>query len=283
MEGGIHIYCINLKHRTDRWERFSNQPELQELMKHYTFERFEAVNGSAIDVMKDDRISLRTKRNVKEHIRRDHEELDSAGGVGCYLSHTSVWKKFLERPDPYAMILEDDAVIYNGFLEDFQNALKDVTLLPQVPDVWFFNVPTQWYYEYKGKPHPTTVKEQNLGPWITNTCSPFTGYLISKRGAEKLLETAFPLDMHIDLYTCLAGDLNRIFTVAHRNIVIKDYLLKAIDSDIRGEDGNTCMICTVPTNYEKRGIVVLNVPILLVGLGAVVALLYISQGRGRRY
>ena len=89
--------------------------------------------------------------------------------------------------------------------------------------------------------------------------------------------------MHIDLYTCLAGDLNRIFTVAHRNIVIKDYLLKAIDSDIRGEDGNNCMICTVPTNYEKRGIVVLNVPILLVGLGAVLALLYISQGRGRRY
>ena len=28
MEGDIHVYCINLKHRTDRWERFSKQPEL---------------------------------------------------------------------------------------------------------------------------------------------------------------------------------------------------------------------------------------------------------------
>lgn len=276
------MYCINLKHRADRWERFSKQPELQVMMKHYTFERFEGINGSAIDIPKDERISLRTKRNVKEHIRRDHEELDSAGGVGCYLSHTSVWKKFLERPEPYAMVLEDDAVLYDGFLEDFQNAMKDATLLPQVPDVWFFNVPTQWYYEYKGKPHPLTVKEQNLGPWVTNTCSPFTGYLISKRGAEKLLETAFPLDMHVDLYTCLAGDLNRIFTVAHRNVVVKDYLLKAVDSDIRADNVDACMICTVPTNYEKRGIVVISLPILFLGLGAMAAMYYLGIGRKRR-
>ena len=276
------MYCINLKHRADRWERFSKQSELQVMMKHYTFERFEGINGSAIDIPKDERISLRTKRNVKEHIRRDHEELDSAGGVGCYLSHTSVWKKFLERPEPYAMVLEDDAVLYDGFLEDFQNAMKDATLLPQVPDVWFFNVPTQWYYEYKGKPHPLTVKEQNLGPWVTNTCSPFTGYLISKRGAEKLLETAFPLDMHIDLYTCLAGDLNRIFTVAHRNVVVKDYLLKAVDSDIRADNVDACMICTVPTNYEKRGIVVISLPILFLGLGAMAAMYYLGMGRKRR-
>lgn len=276
------MYCINLKHRADRWERFSKQSELQVMMKHYTFERFEGINGSAIDIPKDERISLRTKRNVKEHIRRDHEELDSAGGVGCYLSHTSVWKKFLERPEPYAMVLEDDAVLYDGFLEDFQNAMKDATLLPQVPDVWFFNVPTQWYYEYKGKPHPLTVKEQNLGPWVTNTCSPFTGYLISKRGAEKLLETAFPLDMHVDLYTCLAGDLNRIFTVAHRNVVVKDYLLKAVDSDIRADNVDACMICTVPTNYEKRGIVVISLPILFLGLGAMAAMYYLGMGRKRR-
>jgi hypothetical protein len=177
------------------------------------------------------------------------------------------------------MVLEDDAVLYDGFLEDFQHAMKDATLLPQVPDVWFFNVPTQWYYEYKGKPHPLTVKEQNLGPWVTNTCSPFTGYLISKRGAEKLLETAFPLDMHVDLYTCLAGDLNHIFTVAHRNVIVKDYLLKEVDSDIRADDGNSCMICTVPTNYEKRGIVVVNLPVLCLALAAMAGMYYLGRKR----
>jgi len=278
------VYCINLKHRTDRWERFSKQPELQAVMKHYTFERFEGINGSAIDVMKDDRISLRTKRNVKEHIRRDHEELDSAGGVGCYMSHTSVWKKFLERPEPYAMVLEDDALLYDGFLEDFQNAMKDATLLPQVPDVWFFNMPSHFYYDNKGRARPDTITERNLGPWVTHTCSAFTGYLISKKGAKKLLETAFPLDMHVDLYTCLAGDLNRIFTVAHRKVILKPIGLKEIDSDIRAESGGECLICNVPTKYERHGIVVLNIPILFVGLSAMAVLYYMgmTRGRGRR-
>jgi GR25 family glycosyltransferase involved in LPS biosynthesis len=276
MEGGIHVYCINLKHRTDRWERFSKQPELQQLMKHYTFERYEGINGSAIDIMKDNRISLRTKRNVKEHVRRDHEELDSAGGVGCYLSHTNVWKKFLERSDEYAMILEDDAVLYDGFVNDLQDAMKDTTLLPQAPDVWFFNVPNDWYYEYKGKPNPKSMKENNLGPWTTNTCSPFTGYIIRKQAAEKLLETAFPLDMHVDLYTCLAGDLGHIFTVSHSNIVLKDYQLKIIDSDIRAESIGNCTICNVPTKYEKNGILMINVPIFFIGLTSIAILYYLG-------
>ncbi|NBV77667.1 glycosyltransferase family 25 protein [bacterium] len=279
MEGGIHVYCINLKHRTDRWDRFSNQSELQTLMKHYTFERYEGINGSAIDLMKDDRISLRTKRNVREHVRRDHEELDSAGGVGCYLSHTNVWKKFLERSEEYAIILEDDAVLYNGFVEDLQHAMKDTTLLPQAPDVWFFNRPTDWYYEYKGKTNPKQIKENNLGPWTTNTCAPFTGYMLRKQAAEKLLETAFPLDMHVDLYTCLAGDLGHIFTVSHRDIVLKDYRLKDIDSDIRAESIGDCKICNVPTKYEKNGILMMNIPIFLIGLGSIAILYYLGLKR----
>ena len=279
MEGGIHVYCINLKHRTDRWKRFSEQPELERLMKHYTLERYEGINGSAIDIMKDDRISLRTKRNVKEHIRRDHEELDSAGGVGCYLSHTNIWKKFLERSEAYAMILEDDATLYDGFMEDFQRAMKDTTLLPQMPDVWFFNVPNDWYYEYKGKPNPLTVKEKNLGPWVTNTCSYFTGYIISKRGAEKLLETAFPLDMHVDVYACLAGDLKRIFTVAHRDVVVKPYSLKEADTDIAESN---CAICNVPTSFEKKWIVMVNLPIVSMALGSLAILYFLGLNTKRR-
>lgn len=281
MEGGIHVYCINLKHRMDRWKRFSEQPELQEIMKHYTFERFEGINGSMIDIANDSRISLRTKRNIKEHVRRDHEELDTAGGVGCYLSHTTVWKKFLERPEPYAIVLEDDAYLYEGFLNDFQTAMKDTTLLPQIPDIWYFqDTPFELYYESKSKQSPDTIKERNLGPWITQTCSTFTAYLISKNGAKKLLSTAFPLDMHVDLYTCLAGDLKHIFSVSHRNILIQPVPLKECDTDIQAK--NICLICDIPTNYQKHGIIIVNVPIILMALGIVGSIYYLSHGRGKK-
>ena len=273
------MVCINLKHRADRWKRFSEQPSLQPLLQRYSFERFEAVNGSALDIQRDDRISLRTKRNIKEHIRRDHEELDSAGGVGCYLSHTAVWRAFLKRSEPYMIVLEDDAIIPPDFLERLDSAMAEATLLPQHPDVWFFSKPCGWYYDYKGRPRPQNVKGQVLGPWIMNTCASFTGYMISRTGAERLLETAFPLDMHVDLYTCLNGDLGRIFTVSHTEVIVKPFELKRGDTDIQAT--SDCKICNVPTNYAKRGMVLVSLPIVAVSLSALVAM-YLIQGARRR-
>jgi GR25 family glycosyltransferase involved in LPS biosynthesis len=278
MEGDIHVYCINLKHRGDRWARFSSQPELEVLKKSYEFERFEGINGSAINVQKDERISLRTKRNIKQHIRRDHEELDSAGGVGCYLSHTTVWKKFLERSEPYAIILEDDAILYPGFTADFQRAMRDTTLLPDMPDIWFFSPTYDFYYDYRGEPTPSSIKKNILGPWQIKTCSSFTGYLISRRGAERLLETAFPIDMHVDLYTCLNGDLGKILTVSHKNVLIDAYSIEQLDSDIRAES-DECTICDVPTHFRRKGIILVNIPIMILSLGVAAVLLFLSRKR----
>jgi GR25 family glycosyltransferase involved in LPS biosynthesis len=279
MEGNIHVYCINLKHRTDRWERFSSQPELEILKESYEVERFEGINGSAINIQKDERISLRTKRNIKDNIRRDHEELDSAGGVGCYLSHTTIWKKFLERSEPYAMILEDDVLLEPGFTMKFKRAMKDTTLLPDEPDVWFFQRPTEWYYNYKGLPYPPNMSKHNIGPWITNTCAAFTGYLISRRGAEKLLEAAFPIDMHVDLYTCLNGELKRTINVYHKNVTVGVQPVQLLDSDIQVSEDKACMICDIPTQYRARGIIVISVPILLMAGCIIATLLYIRKKR----
>ena len=276
MDGGIHVYCINLKHRADRWKRFSEQPEVESIMKNHSFERFEGINGSALDIKNDARISLRTKRNIREHKRRDHEELDSAGGVGCYLSHTTVWKKFLERSEPYAIVFEDDATIPVGFMSQLYKGMREATLLPQTPDLWFFTGPQSWYYDYKGKENPVS---RPTGPWITNTCASFTGYLISRRGAERLLETAFPIDMHIDLYSCLAGDLGRIYTVYNTNVTVKPYEIEQGDTDIQVPAG--CLICDVPTDYRNKGIVVLNIPILVIGMGALMAMYYLGIKKRR--
>ena len=79
----IQIYCINLKERSDRWERFMSQTGVKRLAAMYPFERFEGVNGKMLDIKNDDRVSLRTKRNILYQKRRDHEDLDTPGGVGC--------------------------------------------------------------------------------------------------------------------------------------------------------------------------------------------------------
>jgi GR25 family glycosyltransferase involved in LPS biosynthesis len=105
----LRIYCINLKSRADRWERFFQQPGFQELIQKYPWERFDAIDGKTIDIEKDTRVSLRTRRNIMYKKRRDHEDLDSAGGVGCYLSHYTVWTKIIAQPEEYGLVFEDDA------------------------------------------------------------------------------------------------------------------------------------------------------------------------------
>lgn len=286
MEGGLRVYCINLKHREDRWRRFTSQPEYDVLKQSYDVERFEGVNGSTLSLASEDRISLRTKRNIKENTRRDHEELSTAGGVGCYLSHVGVWKKFLETSEAFAIVFEDDAVLYEGFTADFKQGLKETTLLPQVPDLWYFSAPAEWYYKYKGKPFPSQERKYIIGPWITKACTVFTGYFLTRKGAEKLVETAFPMDMHVDMYSCLNGELGRIVSVYNTNIDLKQYAwltigMKAEDSDIRVNINEDCLICDIPTHYKERGILVISVPVLFVALLAISGLWYLGGKRRR--
>ena len=277
MDQKIHFYCINLKHRTDRWNKFSNQPAIQQIKEKYNFERFEAVSGSAIDVQNDSRISLRTKRNIKESTRREHEDINTAGGIGCYLSHVELWKKVAEGSEPFAIIFEDDTQLPDDFLATFEKCFDDKNLLPEMPDVWTFSYGWSFYYDTRGLKYPQDRTENKRGPWIFNTCpGGLNGYFLTKEGAKKLGETAFPIDMHVDLYICMCTDLNRIVCVAHRDLILS-LLVESEKSDIQLPA--ECAICDLPSNYKERGIVTMNIRVL----GAALIIMYfmykITRGR----
>jgi GR25 family glycosyltransferase involved in LPS biosynthesis len=273
MDGQIQVYCINLESRKDRWTRFNSQIEINTLKQIYPFERFSAILGSDIDILNDERISMRSKRNIIEGIRRDHEELDTPGGVGCYLSHTTLWKKLVDSDKEYAMIFEDDAVIPLNFVHQFQSAIKDIELLPKKPDVWYFSGPTKWYYESKGKALPHTENRNQNGPWVTSYCSTFTGYLISKNGAKLLLERAFPIDMHVDLYSCLVQDLGTIFSVYHKSIKISQDLFAMTDI----QSSSSCKICDIPTKGLSTSTIVVSMPIFIIGLSIIGVLMFVKE------
>jgi GR25 family glycosyltransferase involved in LPS biosynthesis len=266
------VYCINLNFRKDRWKKFTSQAEVKQLQSIYSFERFDAVVGKNIDIENDARIGIRTRRNIIDGTRRDHEELDTPGGVGCYLSHATIWKNFLDREEEYAMVFEDDAILPISFVYRFQSALKDLPLLPKQPDIWYFSGPTRWYYESKGRPLPHTVPENHVGPWITPYCSVFTGYLLSKNGAKQLLEAAFPITMHVDLYSCLVGDLGKLNSVYHKRINITQDI--TVSTDIQNPG---CKICDIPTKGLSTSTIVITLPVLLVGLSIFGVLFFIHE------
>ena len=280
MQGSIHFYVINLKQRTDRWKTFSEQRAIKKIMKSYPFERFDAIAGSTIDIPNDNRISMRTRRNIKESSRRDHEDLNTAGGIGCYLSHVEVWKKIVMNQEEYGIVFEDDTKLPDDFLAVLKSSMKDLNLLPEMPDVWTFSYGWDFFYKTKGKELPQNITENHRGPWIYNTCpGGLNGYLLTREGAKKLLENAFPIDMHVDLYICMNVDLKKILCVAHKDLIL-NLLVESEKSDIQLPMG--CTICNVPNNLDQKGMVVVNLPMMIVTLGIVAGLMVLNGFTRRR-
>jgi GR25 family glycosyltransferase involved in LPS biosynthesis len=272
----LKAYCINLQHRTDRWERFSSQVGYSQIKREYPFEKFQGINGKEMDVQSDARVSNRTKRNIRDHIRRDHEELDSVGGVGCYLSHFSIWKKFLESDkEEYCLIFEDDAYIPDLFMDAFRPAFEEFQ--KNLADVWFLYRPNAFYTYPKTGTVEYTKKENMRGDWIMNICSTFPGYILTKDAARKLVAQAFPIEMHVDHYACLLRDMKLLRTCYNRKANIRVFSAGVSDTDIQSSEG--CSLCNLELGYKEKGYVLINAPQMYFAAAALLSLWLISRMR----
>jgi GR25 family glycosyltransferase involved in LPS biosynthesis len=112
------IYCINLDKRRDRWAQASSEFKKYNLV----VERISAIDGSRINMSG-------IKMNVLKNIAR-------AGAVGCSLSHINVIKRAKEKGYSKILILEDDVVFEENFIERFTNEIKH---LPENWDMFYLS------------------------------------------------------------------------------------------------------------------------------------------------
>ena len=119
----IPAVCITLERRADRWRRFQDQSGIDGL----EIKRFFAVDGKTLDIKNDTRVATLTKRNIVTKTRRSHEELDTAGGVGCALSHIAVWQWLVNSDHEMALVFEDDAVVPPDFIEKANECIQKST------------------------------------------------------------------------------------------------------------------------------------------------------------
>ena len=271
----LRIYCINLKERTDRWNRFVSQPALQDLKDRFPFERFDGVNGKVLDIANDTRVSIRTRRNILFSKRRDHEDLDTPGGVGCYLSHYGVWTKFAQSNEEACLIFEDDALIPRTFYPALQSAWNDLDQLgdSQKPDVWILSHSfSRGLTDILG-----TESTQRQGNWEINVHAPNTAYLVFRRGVQKLIDNALPIDGHLDHYMFRLAQLGIINHLHHRQVNVFQVPVVLRDSDIQKKK---CDVCDIPEDARDRGYFILtgqNSRSLLVVAIGLVGLYYLRQ------
>ena len=243
----IPIYCISLDRRKDRWDIVRNQPGFKEFPQ---IERFSAVEGKDIDVMKDTRIGLVAKRNILLQTRRAHEEISTKGAIGCYLSHVGVWERFMKHSSaPYMLVMEDDVELPAGSRKKLEDFLASSAMM-QDPSSWDLCIlaPSRGLTERGAvMPDSTLVR-------LDKFCSTVF-YIITRRGIERMMPHIFPLEVQIDGYMSVCSTL-RIIDVIAPNVAPNNRLFNYLTSKSDIFDQTGCAICDIKTKFEKDSVII---------------------------
>lgn len=122
---------------------------------------------------------------------------------GCALSHISVYQKIVDENIPYAIVLEDDSLInpkYKEIIYNLDNLLKErdieVLFLFSFDKLNSFSKLEPFYKSEEG--NEVFIKRIGVPgwDWLFNRRKVVymaSAYVISNKGAKKLLEKAFPV------------------------------------------------------------------------------------------
>jgi GR25 family glycosyltransferase involved in LPS biosynthesis len=253
-------YVINLDRRPDRWEKFSKQPTLREFP---ALKRFSAVDGSKLDVETDKRISLHTRQNIRRRYRRSDYEINTAGAIGASLSHFTIWKQLLDSDAEYVVVFEDDTIV-----DEKTMTLVD-KLIPTLPkdgwDMWLLGTHA---WAFSGVP----LTPDKKGWWKVRNFTGAHAYVLSRRGAEILLQENFPIETHVEYYISACTEMKGLRVIRHASLRVT-YFAEAEE----GDDSDTfdtrlsCPVCLVPDNYLFTGMFMTRTQIHRAAIGALAA------------
>jgi GR25 family glycosyltransferase involved in LPS biosynthesis len=206
----LKTYVINLDASTARWENISAALAKTEFTN---VERVSAVIGKNIEDMELAGVSLHTRYLIRTQADRcSHEQVSTMGTIGCTLSHVKCLEIFLETDQPACFICEDDFT----FVPQTTIAMRQ--MISELPSTDNFDI----------------LSVANLSTWnncekfqessVLKTCDHLMGtqfYLITRRGASRLLQYMFPIEMHIDAMISLLNIEKKLdVIISSKNLAI---------------------------------------------------------------
>jgi len=210
MKNQIPIVVINLAKDKDRRKRISE--ELTDKNLEFTF--FDAVYGAAIP-----------EGEIQKYYNKENSIINSVkplskGELGATLSHLKIYQEMLDNEIERMIILEDDAVLTDDFLEALE-------LIDELPSNW--EVFLLGYSSNRKYPCMFKVKEKNnfkigISP---NVRGGAFCYAINTRGAKRMLKHKENLYKVIDMYT---GDtrLMNVYVLAPRVAFLDDFFISSV-------------------------------------------------------
>jgi GR25 family glycosyltransferase involved in LPS biosynthesis len=171
------IFCLTLKDTPKRREYAEQHFKENGL----DVEFFEGINGTTF--------GLRTTIPYKDDNTEGYDYFISSGHIGCILSHLMLWKTLQYLPYEEIIILEDDVILCNNFINKL--------------NVYKSQLPNDWQYVFVGHcclpPENYHIKvTENI---ITTTHPPMCthAYMIKKSSLPLLLDTNHSAWAHIDI------------------------------------------------------------------------------------
>ena len=165
--------------------------------------RFVAVNGKEkqTQLKEDGVISVRALCEIETMKTREaHSSLPSWGGVGCYLSHETLWHEAVASQHGI-IVAEADAFPLPDAMAEATAAFDELVLrLGTLPDVLYIG----YLFSLDTKPYEgVTRSTRTLNRVMGTQC-----YYISPRGASMLLKRSRPIEVQVDSYMGYCYSLN---------------------------------------------------------------------------
>lgn len=189
----LSTWMINLPASHERLQRM----EAQLAQLPLAFDRVDAVDGrQEWETLSGSLNVSRFERNVGRKVL--------PGEIGCYLSHLAAWQNILTSGASFGLVLEDDVVFHQNFLE----ALDVGLALEKHWDILKLNF-------IRAK---MPVAQHKHGQWCINLyLGPFTGmgaYLIRASTIKALMPRMLPIERPIDH----ALDMVHKYGIRHRGL-----------------------------------------------------------------
>ena len=130
---------------------------------------------------------------------------------------------------------------------------------------------------------PSTILRMNGSPSIAQAiaCARRTLRLLATRPRGERRTMQGVKDFNEQQNVVLRPTSTLKLSMKFFSVIVNPIGVKQNDTDIRAENDTECLICNVPTKFDSRGIILLNIPILCVALAAVGGMLYLRSLRRR--
>ena len=239
----IPKYVINLDRRKDRWAKFSTGSGIKMLNN---LQRWSATDGKLINLDTDTRVSLFTRYNVIRGIRRSHMELNSRGGIGCYISHVDVWKHFLNNStSDVGLVFEDDVLLDEEAVNRIKDFIDQSSSIKNT-ELWDFCILSPYF---GNKKHERIHMEDPYNFRLVEF-NGLTGYFINKRGVKKIMPLVYPIQGHVDWFLSICAQLQYIEMCTPPKPLLRVRFSK---TDI--QSSSKCEICDLTPDFDKENYV----------------------------